>query len=233
MNTTKQIRLAATVLMGGIVVASSACSTESLEQSTAPRSIAPSSASLERGPSSGRSSFPDMSKDGTYVVTIDPTAPNTLFMGNSRLEIPANAVCALGVSGYGASFWNQPCAPELLPVQLTVTVSSSGGEGASVEFFPSLRFSPATNVVLTLSAPNVSKQDAKNWIILYCATAASTSGSNNGSGGSGSGNGSKCVNESLNDKDLQTFVDYDLKQLSRRIKHFSFYAARSGYLLAE
>jgi hypothetical protein len=156
-------------------------------------------------------------------------------MGGSKLEIPASAVCALGSSGYGSSFWNLPCTPEARPVQLTVTVSSSGGEGASVDFNPALRFNPLSNVVLTLSAPNVQKQDAKNWVILYCATAYSTAGSNSGSGGSGSGNGSKCVNESLNDKDLQTFVDYDQKQLFRRIKHFSFYSvsSRAGYVLAE
>lgn len=231
MNTSKKIRVAAAALIGGIVVASSACSTDSLEQSTTPLHATPSS--LDSGPSSAGSSFTDMSRDGTYNVTLDPKVPNTLVIGGSRLVVPANAVCDLGASGYGSSFWNLPCVPEQRSVQLTVTVSSSGGEGASVEFNPSLRFNPATNVVLTLSAPNVSKQDAKNWIILYCPTPLSTSGSNNGSGGSGSGNGTKCINEALTDKDLQTFVDYDLKQLSRRIKHFSFYAARSGYMIAE
>ena len=231
MNTSRKIRVAAAVLIGGIVVASSACSTDSLEQSTAPRQISPTSGNRDSGPSSAGSSFSDMSRDGTYLVTLDPTVPNTLVFGASKLEIPASAVCALGISGYGSSFWNLPCAPEQRPVQLTITVSSSGGEGTSLDFYPSLRFNPATNVVLTLSAPNVSKQDAKNWIIFYCATATSTTGSNNGSGGSGSGNGTKCVNESLNDKDLQTFVDYDQKQLFRRIKHFSFY--RAGYMLAE
>ena len=232
MNTTKKIRVAAAVLIGGIVVASSACSTESLERSTAPRGVAPSAASFATGSSSTGSTFGDMSRDGTYFVTIDPTVPNTLVMGGSRLEIPASAVCDLSTSGYGSTFWNQPCAPEARPLQLTITVSSSG-EGAAIDFSPSLRFNPATNVMLTLAAPNVSKQDAKNWLILYCATSLSTSGSNNGSGGSGSGNGSKCVNESLNDKDLLTFINYDLKQLSRRIKHFSSYEARSGYMIAE
>jgi hypothetical protein len=235
MNTSKQIRLAAAVLVGGIVVASSACSTESLEQSTAPRSISPTSARLASGPGRSGSSFSDMSRDGTYFVTIDPTVPNTLLMGGSRLEIPASAVCNLGNSSYGPTFWDLPCTPEQRRLQLTVTVSSSNGEGASVDFHPALRFNPLSNVVLTLSAPNVSKQDAKNWVILYCATATSTT-SGNGSGGSGSGkDGDKCINESLTDKDLHTFVDYDQKQLFRRIKHFSFYSvsSRVGYVLAE
>ena len=32
-------------------------------------------------------------------------------------------------------------------------------------------------------------------------------------------------------KDLQTFIDYDAKQLSRRIKHFSLYTV--GYTVSE
>jgi hypothetical protein len=115
-------------------------------------------------------------------------------------------------------------------MQLTVTISSSGGSGTSIDFNPSLRFNPLSNVVLTLSAPNVSVQDAKNWVILYCPSATSwTSG--NGSGGGGTGGGDKCVNEALNDKDLTTFINYDAKQLFRRIKHFSLY--RAGYTVAE
>jgi hypothetical protein len=87
--------------------------------------------------------------------------------------------------------------------------------------------------MLTLSAPNVSVQDAKNWVILYCPTTTSTT-SGSGSGGSGGGkDGSKCVNEALNDKDLQTFINYDAKQLFRRIKHFSMYTVSAGYLVTE
>lgn len=89
--------------------------------------------------------------------------------------------------------------------------------------------------MLTLSAPNVSVQDAKNWVILYCPSSTSTT-SGSGSGGSGSGkDGNKCVNESLTDRDLQTFIDYDAKQLFRRIKHFSLYRVSdgSGYTVGE
>jgi hypothetical protein len=220
-------------MVGGIVVASSACNVDSLDQSTGPRSMTPT---LTASHAAGRSStstaegsaFPDMSKDGTYSVTIDPSVANTLVMGASKLEIPAAAVCELGSSGYGPSFWNAPCAPETRTMQLTITISSSGGSGTSIDFNPSLRFNPASNVWLTLSAPNVSVQDAKNWVILYCASGTGTT-SGSGSGGSGSGkDGSKCVNEALTDKDLQTFVDYDLQQLTRRIKHFSVYRISDG-----
>jgi hypothetical protein len=227
-------RVLATAALGGILVASSACSVDSLDQATAPQSLSASRvASRSSGPS-GSGSFSAMSQDGTYNVLIDPKVANTLVMGGSRLEIPAGAVCALGSSGYGPTFWNAPCAPEVRSIQLTVTVNSTSGSGASIDFNPALRFSPLSNVVLTMSAPNVSQQDVKNWVILYCATSTSTT-SGNGSGGSGSGkDGGKCVNESLTDKDLQTYVDYDLKQLFRRIKHFSVYrVSDGGYLLGE
>ena len=238
MHISKKFRIATAVMVGGIVVASSACSTDALDQSTGPRSMAPVPANNDSGRgSSGNSgnsfgaAFPDMSKDGTYTLNIDPNVANTIVMGANKLEIPAGAVCDLGTSGYGPSFWNAPCTPQTRSMQLTVTISSSGGSGTSIDFNPSLRFNPASNVMLTLSAPSVSVQEAKNWVILYCPSATSwTSG--NGSGGSGSGGGDKCVNEALNDKDLRTFIDYDAKQLFRRIKHFSIYRA-AGYTVAE
>ena len=231
MHISKKFRIATAFMVGGIVVASSACSTDALDQATGPRSMAPTTANHDSGKSSFGTAFPDMSKDGTYIVSIDPNVANTLVMGVNKLDIPAGAVCDLATSGYGPSFWNLPCVSQTRAMQLTITISSSGGSGTSIDFNPSLRFNPAANVMLTLSAPNVSVQDAKNWVILYCPSATSWTSSGNGSGGSGSGGGDKCVNEALNDKDLQTFINYDAKQLFRRIKHFSIY--RAGYTVAE
>ena len=241
MKMSRQFRIAAMLLVGGIVVASSACSVDSLDQTTAPQSAFKPTLSASRGPGSAGfggaagSAVPDMSKDGTYNVNLDPSVENTLVMGANTLVIPAFSVCAIGSSGYGVSFWNAPCAPETRTVQLTVTVNSTSGSGASIDFNPALRFSPLNKVVLTLSAPNVSVQDSKNWVILYCPSTTSTT-SGNGSGGSGSGkDGNKCVNESLTDKDLQTSIDFDAKQLFRRIKHFSRYSVSdgAGYVVAE
>jgi len=240
MSMSKQFRIAAAILVGGIVVASSACSVDSLDQTTAPQAFRPT-LSASRGPSStspsslAGSSVPDMSRDGTYNVNIDPTVANTLVMAGNTLEIPASSVCAIGSSGYGPTLWDAPCAPETRLVQLTITVNSTSGQGATIDFSPALRFNPLSKVVLTLSAPNVSVQDAKNWVILYCPSSTSTT-SGSGSGGSGSGkDGNKCVNESLTDRDLQTFIDYDAKQLFRRIKHFSLYRVSdgSGYTVGE
>lgn len=239
-----RIRILATIVAGGVVVASSACGVGAPDQATAPRSLSPSLASsASRGSSGGTTTqptapstgtFPDMSKDGTYSVSVDPTVANVLTFGPSRLEIPANAICAVGTSSYGPDYWNSACVLETRIVQLTITVNSSS-LGGSVDFYPALRFDPAQHVSLTLAAPQVKVADAKNWVILYCPSTTSTT-SGKGSGGSGTGkDGNKCVNESLTDKDLQTYINYDLRQLFRRIKHFSRYSVSdgSGYVVGE
>jgi hypothetical protein len=230
MKTSKRFRILALLLGGGIVVASSACSVDSLDRATAPNNVAPSAASLSRGP--GQSGTGDMSQSGTFTITLDPRTSNTLSFGASKVVIPANAICSIGTSGYGAEFWDAPCDLQTSKVQLQVSVNQTS-LGTSLDFSPNLRFSPQANVQITLSAPQVQKQDAKDWVILYCASNSGTT-SGNGSGGAGSGNGTKCVNEALTDKDLSTFVDYDLHQLSRRVKHFSMYTVSyGGFLVTE
>ena len=236
MKLSKRFRILAAALGGGIVVASSACSVDSLDRTTSPTGLAPSVASAWRGHGRNGSSLAassDASNVQTFNFTVDPQTGATLNFGAGTLVVPANAICEIGTSGYGPEFWNAPCDPQTNNVQLTVSVTTTS-EGASVDFSPSLRFNPLTDVQLSLSAPQVQKQDAKSWVIVYCANATSR-WSGHGSGGSGSGkDGSKCVNEALTDKDLRTFVDYDLQQLTRRIKHFSRYVVDDGgYLGSE
>ena len=240
MRTSSQIRNVKATLVG-MLVASSACSIEPLQQTTAPTQTASvgsgSASSGSSGAGAGTTAtthVADISRDGTYSVTLDPSVANRLVMGANRLEIPASAICAVGASSYGPTFWNAPCAPETRAVTLTIVVNSTSAEGTSIDFSPALRFEPASKVMLTLSAPSVSVKDAQDWVILYCPSETSTT-SGQGSGGSGGGKeGNKCVNESLTDKDLQTQINYDLKQLFRRIKHFSRYAvARGGYTVSE
>jgi hypothetical protein len=224
MKLSKRFRILALVLGGGIVVASSACGVDSPDRATAPTSLSPSTASLSRGP--GQTGTP---QSGTFTITLDPQTTNTLSFGASKVVIPANAICAIGNSSYGPEFWNAPCDLQTSKVQLQVVVSQTS-LGTKLDFTPNLRFSPESNVQITLAAPQVQRQDAKDWLILYCSASATTT-SGNGSGGSGSGNGTKCVNEALTDKDLSTFVDYDFQQLTRRIKHFSVYTVSyGGYL---
>ena len=82
--------------------------------------------------------------DGTYRVTFDPQKDQVFPLGPNRLEIPANAVCTLGTSGYGAAFWDAPCTPQTAPVQLTVTVRNAASDNPSVDFQPAMRFNPQT-----------------------------------------------------------------------------------------
>jgi len=239
MKTSKRFRILAVLLGGGIVVASSACNVDSLDKSTAP-SASPQSTTPQRTspfvPTAAQKALIGVT-DGTYRVTFDPQQNQVFSLGPNRLEIPANAVCALGSSSYGAAFWNSPCTPQTAPVQLTVTVRNASSDHPSVDFQPAMRFNPQTNVQLYIYVPNVSQQDAKNWIITYCPNSGSGSGSlstsNSGSGSSSSNGSGQCVNEALTDPDLRTFVDYDASVLFRRLKHFSRYQVDSGYIGAE
>jgi hypothetical protein len=213
MKMSKQFRIAALVLVGGIVVASSACSVDS----TAPAPQQPGARPAERAsqfvPTEAQKALVGVT-DGTYRVTFNPQQGQVLSLGPNRLEIPANAVCNTGTSGYGPSFWNAPCTPETRPLTLTVTVKDANSDHPSVDFQPAMRFNPQTTVSLYVYVPRVTRTDAKNWVIQYCP-----------SSGTGSG---KCVNEALTDPDLRTFVDYDANVLFRRLKHFSRYAVDDG-----
>ena len=236
MKFSKRFRILAVLLGGGIVVASSACSVDS-------KTIAPSSASqvttAERTspfvPTAAQKALIGVA-DGTYKFTFDPKQDQVFSLGPNRLEIPAWSVCKLGITSYGPAFWNAPCTPQTTPVQLTVSVKNAASDHPSVDFQPAMRFSPQKVVSLYFYVPNVSQQDAQNWVITYCPNAGSGSTglttSNSGSGSSGSSGG--CVNEALTDPDLQTFVDHDASVLFRRLKHFSRYQVDdSGWLSGE
>lgn len=232
MKFSKRYRILAVVLCGGIVVASSACSVDS--KSTAPSSashVTTAERSSPFAPTAAQKALIGVT-DGTYRVTFDPQKDQVFSLGPNRLQIPANAVCALGTTSYGPAFWNAPCTPQTAPVQLTVTVRNAASDNPSVDFQPAMRFNPQTVVSLYFYVPNVSQQDAKNWVITYCPNSGSGSTSiTSSSSGSTSG---QCVNEALTDPDLQTYVDYNASVLFRRLKHFSRYQVDDqGFLTGE
>jgi len=211
----KRFRIAALLLGGGIVVASSACSVDSLEKSTAPAASRVTTAERPSSfaPTAAQKALIGVT-DGTYRVTFNPQQNQVFSLGPNRLEIPANAVCNMGTSGYGSSFWELPCAPETRPVTLTVTVKDASSDHPSVDFQPAMRFNPQTVVSIYFYVPRVTREDAKNWVITYCPN-------------SGPGSG-KCVNEADTDPALRTFIDYDKNILFRRLKHFSRFAVEDG-----
>jgi hypothetical protein len=145
--------------------------------------------------------------DGTYTFTIDPTQTQTLQLGASGLYIPANSVCDLATSSYGMSTWNDACSPQTAPMTITTVVRNAATDHPSVEFQPALRFSPASQVWLYMSVSDQATLDATK-VLWYC-------------------NETECLDESLTDADLKSYVDKKNFMVFRRIKHFS------GYVVAE
>jgi hypothetical protein len=203
----------ATVRPTTLLVASAlvlgACSGET----TSPTAAAPQpDAAIERTssfvPSAASKSLIGV-KDGSYVITFDPRRDQSIALGPNHLDMPANSVCRLVGSGYGADFWNRACSPEVLPVTITIVIRNASSSKPSIQFFPAMRFNPENDVELFLYAPNANKDAAKNFLMYYCPDRG------------------KCIDESLADKDLQSYVDKHNDVVFRRIKHFS------GYVVAE
>lgn len=147
--------------------------------------------------------------DGTYSVTFDPSRDQSFNLGPNHLDIPANSVCNLVTSGYGSAYWNKPCRAEKLPITLVITIKGASSDHPAIQFAPAMRFNPTKNVQLYMYAPHVSITDQRNWLMTYCPDTG------------------KCIDESLTDSSLQTYIDYSANVLFRRVKHFS------GYTVAE
>ena len=145
--------------------------------------------------------------DGTYTFTIDPSQAQSLSLGASHLDIPANAVCNLATSSYGVGTWNDACDLQTEPFTITAVVKNAATDHPSVEFQPALRFNPLSNVNLYLYVTDQATLDNTK-IMYYC-------------------NASGCMDESQADPDLRSNVDVENKVVFRRIKHFS------GYVVAE
>ena len=147
--------------------------------------------------------------DGTYSVAFNPNDDQRFFLGPNYLSLPANSVCNLQTSGYGAAYWDAPCSPQTGVMTLTVVIKNAASSNPSIQFYPAMRFNPTKQVQLFMYAPNVSRNDAKNWSMLYCPDLGA------------------CFDESAKDQSLTTSIDYDHNVLFRRAKHFS------GYTVAE
>jgi hypothetical protein len=145
--------------------------------------------------------------DGTYTYEIDPSQAQSLTFGASHLDIPANAVCDLATSSYGAGTWNDSCEPQTQPFTITAVVRNADTDHPSVEFQPALRFAPQANVNLYLYVTDQATLDNTR-VMYYC-------------------NETGCVDEAQADADLTSNVDVENKMVFRRIKHFS------GYVVAE
>lgn len=141
--------------------------------------------------------------DGTYQFVIDPSRDQSLSLGASHLDIPANAVCDIASSSYGAAHWNDGCAAQTATFTITAVVRNAATDHPSVDFEPALRFSPDKQVNLYLYVTDQATIDASR-VVKYC-------------------NASGCVDESVSDASLASKVDLVNRVVFRRIKHFSGY----------
>ena len=240
MKMSKQVRIVAAMMLGGIVVASSACSVDGIAPTSHERTLAPTAYPLaaqvgtaENASATATTASGSLLADGTYTFSVDPRVDQVLTVGKSRVVLPANAVCAIGVSGYGSTMWDKGCNPQRKPFTLRVTVAGSGTENAAVDFQPEMRFNPAVSpVMMYLHVPQLSETTTYDWRIFYCPTPSGQPGSRLGT--NRMREDASCVDESLKDASLKVVPDYGNQLLTRRLKHFSAYQAyRNGFLVAE
>jgi hypothetical protein len=235
MKMSRQLRIAAALMVGGLAVASSACSVDGITPTTSERLLSPAASPLAaRGGSSGPESASDLGSltDGSYTFTVDPRIDQVVTIGQSRVVLPASSVCAIGVSGYGPTLWDKGCNPEKRPFTLKVTVAGSGTENAALDFQPSMRFNPTKTVTMDIFVPQLSAGTTYDWTIFYCPTPSGQPGARLGTNLMRAD--PTCVDESLTDPSLAVTADYQNNVLSRRLKHFSAYQiARGGYVVAE
>ena len=141
-----------------------------------------------------------------YVITfrVDNQKGATQKIQDHVINLPANAICDLGTSGYGETMWNKSCSPLKGSVVITATVLEGPDGEPYVDFQPAMRFAPNKEVTLFFR----DKQDgSKNVAVKYC------------------NNLGFCIDESLNDASLKPFrINKNI--VGRRVKHFS------GYVIA-
>jgi hypothetical protein len=236
MKLSKQFRIVAAALLGGIVVASSACSVDGITPTSTERTLAPTQPAFAAGSGYAVAEKANESAsvtDGKYAFTIDPRVEQVVVLGKNRVVLPANSVCAIGVSGYGPTMWDKGCNSQRKPFTLTVTVASAGTENAGVDFQPAMRFNPAVApVMMYLDVPGLSAATPYNWTIFYCPTPSGQPGARLGTNLMRAD--PTCVDESLTDSSLKVVPDYQNNLLARRLKHFSIYQLeRSGYTITE
>ncbi|MDB4878755.1 MAG: hypothetical protein JWL60_201 [Gemmatimonadetes bacterium] len=141
--------------------------------------------------------------NGTYVFTVDPSQHQEINLGPNHLSIPANAICDIARSSYGAGTWNDACAPQRQPVVITAIVRNAESDHPSIDFYPAMRFSPDKAVNLHIYVPVDAESFRQSWVMKYC------------------NDFNICVDESLADVQLRSYVDSENKVVFRRIKHFS------------
>jgi hypothetical protein len=197
MPTTARSRLSFLPLLAAAGVLLAACAGEATAPSSSPMGVTGSPANRALAGA----------VDGVYTFEIDPTQSQSLAIGASHLELPANAICDIAASSYGPGTWNDGCSLQQEPVTITATVTDAATDHPRIDFQPALRFSPNREVMLYIAVTDEATLNNSK-VVKYCNEAG-------------------CVDESLSDSSLVSHVDENNLLVFRRIKHFS------GYVVAE
>jgi hypothetical protein len=151
---------------------------------------------------------------GSRTFMIWPGTAVLERFGDHVLQMPANAVCDPATSGYGAAFWDKPCARAKEPIQVTAKWSTHNGR-ALISFSPELRFAPShdENHWVQLSLRDTKGIDPhRYYTILWFDDVAR-----------------RWVDESQADPTLKARTTQSGNLVTRRLKHFSEFALWSGF----
>jgi hypothetical protein len=236
MKMSRKFRIIAAILGGGIVVASSACSVDGITPVSEQQSLTPNAPLLSATGVNTNGTTASMElgglADGTYTFAINPQVDQVVTLGQNRVVLPANSVCAIGTSGYASSLWDNGCNPQKKAFNLKVTVAGSGTDNAGVDFQPAMRFNPTKTVTMYMYVPSLDPATPYSWTIFYCPTPDGKPGRSLGT--AQMRQDPNCVDESLTDPSLKVGADYPNHLLFRRLKHFSAYQIeRGGFLVGE
>jgi hypothetical protein len=151
---------------------------------------------------------------GSRTFTIWPGVPVLEKFGDHVLSMSKNVVCDPATSGYGAAYWDAPCARAKRPIEVTATWSTRNGRPV-VSFSPDLRFAPSNNerywVQLSLKDPKGIRPDLYYAILWFDKEAG------------------RWIDESQKDPTLVARTSQSGNLVTRRLKHFSYYALWVGF----
>jgi hypothetical protein len=200
-SSTRHSKLVAAAVLAVGLAACSEGPTAPLASGGFDRSAALMSSSIDGNGNGGRGQ-----ESGARSFTVWPGYPVIERFGDHYLNLPANVVCDPATSGYGQSFWDQPCDLLREPIQVTATWSSVDGR-AAISFSPDLRFAPSDDesrwVKLSLK-DSKGIDPAKYYTILWY---------NKESGA--------WVDEAASDPTLKARPNQSGNLVTRRLKHFS------------
>jgi hypothetical protein len=184
------------------------------EGPTAPAGISPDDAGplLSKG-SGGDGEY--SGKVGSRTFRIQPGQAVKEKFGEHHLTMPADAVCDPATSGYGVRFWDRPCRPIGKEIEVTAYWTEYKGDPL-IRFKPDIRFVPAGNDKsrwVVLSVKHTKAIDPEQYYTILWRDPVTNA----------------WIDESVKDTSQTAHAKKNLRTVSRRLKHFSYYFIWAGF----